>query len=72
MRKISPFIVRPSKYVKLGWYESIATLVSHAGDWTKRKQGPKIGSKNKSRKRFELVSLDDASQPIKGSRKCTL
>ena len=58
-------LVRPQKNVSLGWYESIATLVSHAGNWTKGKQGPKIGSKHKSRKRFEFVSLDDASKPIK-------
>jgi hypothetical protein len=58
-------LVRPSKYVNLGWYESIATLVSHAGDWTKSKTIRGV-EKNK-RQRFELVSLGDSSQPIKDS-----
>ena len=61
-------LVRPFKFVEKGWYKDINTLISHAGDWTKSKSGRKIGSLEKTkRERFELVSLKDASQPIKDS-----
>ena len=61
-------LVRPTKFVKLGYYKDISTLISHAGDWTKSKKGRKIGSLEKTqRERFQLVSLEDASQPIKES-----
>jgi hypothetical protein len=61
-------LVRPAKFVNLGYYNNINTLISHSGDWTKSKSGRKIGSLEKpKRERFQLVSLEDASQAIKDS-----
>ena len=55
-------LVRPSKFVKRGYYKDIKTLISHAEDWTKAKR-MKVGYKQEARERFPLVSLEDASQP---------
>ena len=59
-------LVRPSKFVKRGYYKDIKTLISHADDWTKAKR-MKIGYKQAARERFQLVSLENASQAIKES-----
>ena len=59
-------LVRPAKFVKLGYYESIGTLISHAGDWEKGKSN-RLGKKDKPRERFQLVLVEGASQPIKQS-----
>jgi hypothetical protein len=32
-------LVRPAKYVALGWYNSIQSLLSHYGDWVKDNRG---------------------------------
>ena len=48
-------LVRPAKYVKLGWYDSIESLLSHSGDWVKANTGPKKGSKFVKSGRFYIV-----------------
>jgi hypothetical protein len=61
-------LVRPAKFVKLGYYKNISTLISHAQDWKKDKsKANRLGKKDKPRERFQLVSLEDASQAIKES-----
>ena len=51
--------VRPRKFVNLGYYKSIKSLLSHQKDWTKSNCGPKKGSKQKYRLRFRLLERKD-------------
>lgn len=46
-------LVRPAKYVNLGWYESIESLLSHSGDWVK---GNRVGNVRGTKTgRFHIV-----------------
>ncbi len=59
-------LVRPSKYVKLGWYKSIQSLLSHSGDWVKANTGPKKGSKYVKTGRFHIVdNVEDCTEASK-------
>lgn len=53
-------LVRPRKFVNLGYYKSIETLLSHQNDWTKdpTKQGRK-GKKYVKKDRFRRLDLND-------------
>jgi hypothetical protein len=49
--------------VKLGWYESIESLLSHYEDWIKAKRGTKKGTTFDKAGRFYIVdSVDDYIQ----------